>query len=207
MNALGWLTPTTVSDASQLMDWIRDYICKPHPDLGRKGPVCPFVPPSLRRDQLFMTFHYEVDGHSPHEIECLIRYYGQLFLETKADSTDSTLLVAFPKIPADRQPVMDRVHAEVKPDLVRQGLMAGQFHVSCPEPAARNPLFPVSISPIPFVALRHMAVHDILFLHGNAEWFEVYRARFGERYEQGQIRDQVFVRLFKEASEQRREAS
>jgi uncharacterized protein DUF6875 len=122
MNALGWLTATTVSDASQLMDWIQDYICKPHPDLGRKGPVCPFVPPSLRRDQLFMTFHYEVDGHSPHEIECLIRHYAQLFLETKADSTDSTLLVLLPKIPADRQPVMDRVHAEVKEDRQWSGL-------------------------------------------------------------------------------------
>ncbi len=25
-------------------DWIKSYVVKPHKDLGRAGPVCPFVP-------------------------------------------------------------------------------------------------------------------------------------------------------------------
>ena len=25
-------------------DWIKTYVVKPHKDLGRAGPVCPFVP-------------------------------------------------------------------------------------------------------------------------------------------------------------------
>ena len=25
-------------------DWIRSYVVRPHKDLGRAGPVCPFVP-------------------------------------------------------------------------------------------------------------------------------------------------------------------
>jgi hypothetical protein len=28
-------------------DWIKTYVVKPHKDLGRAGPVCPFVPVSL----------------------------------------------------------------------------------------------------------------------------------------------------------------
>jgi hypothetical protein len=30
-------------------DWIKTYVVKPHKDLGRAGPVCPFVPVSLER--------------------------------------------------------------------------------------------------------------------------------------------------------------
>ena len=28
-------------------DWIRTFVVRPHKDLGRAGPVCPFVPGSL----------------------------------------------------------------------------------------------------------------------------------------------------------------
>ncbi len=29
-------------------DWIKSYVVKPHKDLGRAGPVCPFVPGACR---------------------------------------------------------------------------------------------------------------------------------------------------------------
>nr|WP_258534356.1 hypothetical protein [Streptomyces sp. PT12] len=41
------------------------------------------------------------------------------------------------------------MQAELKPELVALGVMVGQFHEHCAEPAARNPAFPVSRSPIP----------------------------------------------------------
>jgi heptaprenyl diphosphate synthase len=40
----------------------------------------------------------------------------------------------------------------------------------------------VSRSPIPLMAIRHMALHDILFLGENAEWFQEYNVRFGHRF-------------------------
>src|SRR6266508_4637309 len=33
-------------------DWIKSYVVKPHKDLGRAGPVCPFVPGALERRTL-----------------------------------------------------------------------------------------------------------------------------------------------------------
>jgi hypothetical protein len=30
-------------------DWIKSYVVKPHKDLGRAGPVCPFVPGGTAR--------------------------------------------------------------------------------------------------------------------------------------------------------------
>ena len=33
-------------------DWIKTFVVQPHKDLGRAGPVCPFVPVSLERKEL-----------------------------------------------------------------------------------------------------------------------------------------------------------
>ena len=30
-------------------DWIKSFVVRPHKDLGRDGPVCPFVPEALER--------------------------------------------------------------------------------------------------------------------------------------------------------------
>ena len=34
-------------------DWIKNFIARPHKDLGRAGPVCPFVPGALERKALW----------------------------------------------------------------------------------------------------------------------------------------------------------
>ena len=41
-------------------DWIKTYVVKPHADLGRAGPVCPFVPGALERNSSFRPFQSPV---------------------------------------------------------------------------------------------------------------------------------------------------
>jgi hypothetical protein len=36
-------------------DFVKNFLGKKHPDIGRKGPVCPFVPVSLRKDTLYLS--------------------------------------------------------------------------------------------------------------------------------------------------------
>ena len=36
-------------------DWIRDYICQEDTRLGKAGPVCPFVPPAIDHDALWLA--------------------------------------------------------------------------------------------------------------------------------------------------------
>jgi hypothetical protein len=36
-------------------DWIKTYVTRPHKDLGRAGPVCPFVPGALERRTLWLA--------------------------------------------------------------------------------------------------------------------------------------------------------
>jgi Domain of unknown function (DUF6875) len=36
-------------------DWIRSFVVQPNDDLGRAGPVCPFVPGSVQRRTLWLA--------------------------------------------------------------------------------------------------------------------------------------------------------
>ena len=36
-------------------DWIKTFVVRPHKDLGRAGPVCPFVPEALERKTLWLA--------------------------------------------------------------------------------------------------------------------------------------------------------
>jgi hypothetical protein len=45
--------------------WIKTYVVEPHKDLGRAGPVCPFVPVSLERKTLWLAPEQIADGDVP----------------------------------------------------------------------------------------------------------------------------------------------
>src|SRR5215831_4178121 len=36
-------------------DWIKTFVAKPHKDLGRAGPVCPFVPVAWEHNTLWLA--------------------------------------------------------------------------------------------------------------------------------------------------------
>ncbi len=93
-----------------------------------------------------------------------------------------SLLLVLPDLPAEHLHLLDAAHAALKPESVRRGLMIAQFHEKCREKAARNPRFEVSYAPVPMMAVRSMAIHDVLFLADRREWFEEYASRFGARY-------------------------
>jgi hypothetical protein len=204
VNPLDFVTPVQIGHASRVLQWLEEYISRPHHELGREGAVCPFVAPAIDRNTLYMAFHYEVTGEE-NLIRDILNCYIPIFIDQPpADEPTrvyKTLLIVFPNIPEEETTVLDRVHAQVKTEFVQNGLMIGQFHKQCPEPSARNPFFLVSIAPIPVIAIRHMAIHDILFLGGNETWFKEYDARFGFRYERKTVSSELFVKAFYEARE------
>ena len=48
----GELADSDLEALQAVADWIKSYVVRPHKDLGRAGPVCPFVPGSLERKTL-----------------------------------------------------------------------------------------------------------------------------------------------------------
>jgi hypothetical protein len=200
------ILPTrAITDAHTILSWMQSYICQPHPKLGRKGDICPFARPAMDNNTLDMVFHYEVDGQSLEDVVSITRSYVQLFLDRypldRSDAILQTLLVIFPNIPIERSTIIDEVHSILKSEYVLQGLMLGQFHMTCPEPAVRNPDFQVMVSPLPFFAIRHMAQHDVLFLNQRRDWFGQYDARMGEAYQQGKVSHPLLVKFYEEAKQ------
>ncbi len=192
------------TDRAAIMRWLRNYVSKPHPQLGRPGPVCPFVEPSLRTHCLHIDLVYLHDDVSLSTVLSAVREGAERFVAmeyAKRDRHLRALIVALPDVPIDRLTLLDRAHEIIKPEFVKRGLMVGQFHEHCDEPAARNEDFMVSRAPVPLFALRFMAFHDILFLHGRRDWFSAYRTHFGQLYGSDEKIDPLFACLFHQAEE------
>jgi hypothetical protein len=65
--------------------------------------------------------------------------------------------------------------------------------------AVRNHAFPVSRAPIALFAIRHMAPHDLLFLHDRREWFASYQRRYAGHITSGRVRDPFLRELYNQA--------
>ncbi|GLZ27872.1 hypothetical protein Lesp02_00620 [Lentzea sp. NBRC 105346] len=195
---LAVLPGTVDQDIRRVLMWLDDYVSAPHPDLGRSGDVCPFVRVARMRRHATLALRYDVEGGSGDEVaEAVREEMGEFSQQVPAQTT--TRIVVFPAIPDQCWEVVDEVYSELKDEAVGQGLMIGQFHPRCREPAVRNPAFPVSRSPLPLFALRWMAVHDILFLGDRKHWFDRYRARFGTQHQNGRVSDPLLRERYAEA--------
>ncbi|RLU81342.1 hypothetical protein CTZ27_32930 [Streptomyces griseocarneus] len=195
--------PADDTAAAVIHDWLNDYVSMPSPHIGRSGAVCPFVRPSLRAGSL--ETHIRPVGPDPTvaRLEETILWgldeYHRIDWKGSNPSLRS-LLVAIPDLDTSACHLLDDAHRAAKPTAVRRGMMIGQFHPLCEEPAIRNPEFPVSRSPVPLVAIRPMALHDVLFLNDSKEWFAEYHRRFGDHYMSGRSTvDPLFAELFQRA--------
>lgn len=149
------------------LQWVRDFLARPHPDVGRAGPVCPFTPTALALDTIWLT---EVDDPSPDRdvIVELISQYRDRFLEIEprfgSAALNKTILVVFPTLGSGAATLLDDVQGELKASFVELGLMLGEFHSENESPGLRNPDFRPLRSPVPMLAIRHMVESDLPFL-------------------------------------------
>lgn len=163
--------------------WLTDYIAASHPEIGRTGPICPFVSPS--RKNRTMEIRLRLVGHAP-SLELVeeiargsLREY-ELTTWRGRNPMLQAMVVVFPDLRSEDTGLLDQAQAHVKDDFVTQGLMVGQFHENCDVTAARNPHFAVSRAPVPVLAIRSIALHDIFFLSERPHWFRKYREKFGK---------------------------
>ena len=181
-----------------LAAWMGDYLAREHPDMPRPGTVCPFVKPALEARSIRIRGIPTAHG-CPHELALDAARRGLTSFARGEEGTGAgmlrSLVLAFPDL-VGRGEVIDAVHAVVKDEAVRSGLMIGQFHEACEEPSARNPDFPVNRAPLPLLVIRSMTVHDILFLHGDRRWFGIYAERFGHLFADGHRVEPAFRELY-----------
>jgi heptaprenyl diphosphate synthase len=184
-----FLSPRYLTIANEIMEWARAYLMEPNAQMQRPGlnqAVCPYVEASISNDSFYMVFHPEVNGQRDAPIERIMLEYIDRFKETPpfgpSEQMRKALMVIFAEIPPERTCVLDIAHAKIKSEFIQAGLMVGQFHKNCDERSVHNRGCHVSISPYPLIAIRHMAIHDIIFLKDNEEWFKAYNNRYGELF-------------------------
>jgi hypothetical protein len=166
-------------------DWIQSFVVKPHEDLGRPGPVCPFVPGSLERKTLWLAPVRIGDGRVPHAVELIGRYKSQfLGVEpTDGDGLDyKVIVVVFTDLSADgAQGIFDGALQQLAvSSYVEDGIVFGPFFKGNDGTAIYNASFRPFQSPAPFMFVRHGVVGDWKFFLDDPDWLSGWARRFGE---------------------------
>jgi hypothetical protein len=166
-------------------DWIQTFVARPHKDLGRAGPVCPFVPGSLERQTLWLAPEQIADRSVPAVVELMNGYIRQL-LDAPPTDGDGTkykvIVVVFADLPADRaQGVFDDVLQQLAvPSYADDGILFGPFYEGNEGTAIYNSSFRPFTSPVPFLFVRHGVISDWKFFLDNEELLNLWARRFGE---------------------------
>jgi hypothetical protein len=166
-------------------DWIKTYVVKPHKDLGRAGPVCPFVPGALDRKTLWLAPEQIADRDVPAVVQ-LMNGYKSLFLDAQPTDGDDTIykviVVVFTDLSADRAKDLfgDVLQHLAVPSYVEDGILFGPFYEGNEGTAIYNSGFRPFQSPVPFLFVRHGVISDWKFFLDNEDWLNLWARRFGE---------------------------
>ena len=169
-----------------IVDWATDYLCRPHPELGRTGAVCPFTQPSLRRNLFFLTVMRGADLQLE-DVEEVVRAYRDWFLEMPPSDPRTaqykTVNIIFPDLPqAAWKTLIEEAQDRLKGEYVPHGIMIGEFHPGPPEKAALwNPDFRPLRCPLPMLVIRHMVPTDFVFLKDRQDFMSAYLRLQGDR--------------------------
>jgi hypothetical protein len=151
-----------------VMGWVNSYIIKPHHELGRTGVVCPYVPPSLKMNSLWLAVAQDIP-HSETEMCAIVDIYKELYQSLEPCTSKAkelkTLILIFPDIThQEAHSLIGGVHSAMKPSIVESGLMLGEFYAENESPGLYNSQFRPLRSPIPLLIYRQLVPNDLVFL-------------------------------------------
>lgn len=166
-------TDLDLDQLRKITSWVKEFLAKPHLNLGRSGPVCPFLPRALKLNTVSLAVIRTQHLQQP-QIEAIVKRYRDLFLQAEPQSGESalykSLLLVFPDVcEAEASSLIDEVQQKLKPFFVEEGLMIGEFHPRNQTPGLHNPHFRPLRSPVPMLAIRFMTESDLPFLQQSTD--------------------------------------
>ena len=170
----------------EVVAWARDYLTQPHPELGRQGPVCPYVQAAMEKRLFLLAVCPGRDLDGDHILETVMRYRDR-FLEVEPtsgpDALLKTILILFPEIPLSEVPrLIDSTQETLKAEYVKKKLMIGEFHPLPPQKAGLwNPDFRPLRAPVPMLVIRHMVPTDFAFLKSEKPFVSAYLDVYGDQ--------------------------
>ena len=164
-------------------EWIKSFIVRPHKDLGRAGPVCPFVPESLPRKTLWLAPEH-VGGRGVPEVVDLVSGYQRLFLGAQPTGDDAiykAIVVVFTDLSPDQAgDFFDDVLKDLAlPSYVDDGFVMGGSFEGNEAGAIYNSSFRPFTSPVPFLLIRQAVISDWKFFLDDDAWLELWAQRSG----------------------------
>ncbi|MGS2808918.1 DUF6875 domain-containing protein [Nocardia sp. MW-W600-9] len=159
--------------------WAREYLTQPLAEIGRDGPVCPYVGPAMRRDLIWVG---RVAGAQPWPayVRLVLSDALELFPKLPPATGGATVLrclvTALPELP--EYTLIDDLHDQLKSEFVERGLMLGQFYPGCTQPGLWNRNYHPLDAPIPMLVVRTMMATDFPFLLARPEWMSAYVKKF-----------------------------
>lgn len=156
--------------AQSTLCYVREFLAKPNPHLGRAGPTCPFVPKSLQLDSIHLCVLSVGQVTRPEDLDPLLLEAIHTFkgLEPKSGPKASfkAMILIFPDMKLSAIPEMiDGTQKRLKPNFVEEGLMLGEFHLHNNATGLHNDHFYPLRTPYPCLAIRHMVPSDVVFLN------------------------------------------
>ncbi len=179
------LTEKELNALQAVANWIETFVAKPHKDLGRAGPVCPFVPRADELKTLWLAPERIADLSVPDTVQ-LISVYQKLFLAAQPvdgdDAIYKSIVVVFTDLSADRaKDLFDEIlqHLGV-PSYAEAGLVLGGFYETNEGSALYNPSFRPFTAPVPFLLIRPAVISDWKFFLENENRLNLWARRYGE---------------------------
>ena len=166
--------------------YIADYLTAENAQLGRKGPVCPFIKGAIERDYLHMTC-CSFDSSQEESLHSVMDRMRVEFISWRQpgkfdnDEIYRSVVVLFPYLDAvEHADLIENVQKSLKFSFVEQGLMIGEFYPTCMAPGLHNPDFRPFQAPVLSLAIRYMTVFDAPFMMGDERYIESFCQRFGD---------------------------
>ncbi|MFC5147080.1 DUF6875 domain-containing protein [Streptomyces aureoversilis] len=145
-------------------EWISGHVARPHPDLGRRGAVCPFVPLSQRLGLIRYALAeppVRDEAGLVAAVAALKAHWLAMEPHSGQHTIDKTIVLVLPGVAAA---TVVRVHDRLKPEFVAEGMMLGEFFPGHPGPGLHNPDFRPLHSDTPLLVARSMVGNDLPFL-------------------------------------------
>ena len=166
-------------------DWTKTFVARPHKDLGRAGPVCPFVPVAWEHKTLWLAAERSAGRSAPDVIQLIDGYKRLLLAAQPVDGDDAnykSIVVVFTDLPAAQAKdffggVLQQIAV---PSYVDDGLVMGPFYEGNDGTAIYNPNFRPFTSPVPFLLMRRAVISDWKFFLNNEDWLKLWARRYGE---------------------------
>jgi hypothetical protein len=182
------------------LDWVRRFVLRPHPDLGRTGAVCPRLGAALRADLVWLVTirtGRTTPVHAAGVGELLAATFHQQVGDDSARVRAGAVLAFFPDVPAELAgDFIDGGHRLLRRWFVAAGLMLGEFHPDSGVGSVHNPALPVMRSPDPMFAVRALSRHDLLFLDTEQtppaqrlDYLHLYRRRLAPHLAPAELAD------------------